>query len=143
MSEEPTLIYVPTTARGRQVGRHLLTDEDATAVAALPADSAFLIAPHTAGTDANRYLLDTDHITVGRHPDNAIWLDDVTVSRRHLELLHEDHDFFLHDLASLNGTYLNGQRVELAALRDGDEIRIGKFRLFYYGSPQHGRHQRS
>ena len=70
---------------------------------------------------------------VGRHPDSDIFLDDITVSRRHAEIVRkEDEDGFkLNDVGSLNGTYVNKERVEEAELRSGDEIQIGKFKLIF------------
>ena len=120
--------------RIRLAARRALAPDEAAAVAALPLRSAFLICQRGAGA-GSRYLLDADRVTVGRHPDNDICLEDITVSRRHLELLRENHRYYVHDLASLNGTYLNHERVDLAVLDDGDEIRIGAFQLLFFGSP--------
>jgi len=78
-----------------------------------------------------RFLLDRDVTTAGRHPDGDIFLDDVTVSRRHAEFLRDGTSFSVRDLGSLNGTHLNDERVESAVLSHGDEIRIGKFRLVF------------
>ena len=81
-----------------------------------------------------RFLLDTDVTTVGRHPDADIFLDDVTVSRRHAEFLRHRTAFEVKDLRSLNGTYFDGVRIETALLSDGAEVQIGKFRLTFYAS---------
>ena len=86
----------------------------------------------------SRYLLDTDLSTVGRHPESDIFLDDITVSRRHVEFRREDDSFRVHDVGSLNGTYLNGDRVDDAELQNGDEVRIGKFRLIFFASDAKG-----
>lgn len=84
-----------------------------------------------------RYLLDTDSTRVGRHPDNEVFLDDVTVSRRHAEFVRENGKFSIVDVGSLNGTYLNGNRVERETLTRGDEIQIGKFKfVFLTGSAE-------
>ena len=72
----------------------------------------------------------------GRHPDADIFLDDVTVSRRHAEFRYEDGRFTLRDANSLNGTYLNGDRVDHAQLSNGDEVRIGKFAFVFYAGEQ-------
>jgi len=72
-----------------------------------------------------------ERTTVGRSPDCGIFLDDVTVSRRHAELVARDGDYFIEDLGSLNGTYVNRRRIESAKLEDGDELQIGKYRLTY------------
>ncbi len=79
----------------------------------------------------SRFLLDRDTTTVGRHPDSDIFLDDVTVSRRHAELLRDEHGTTLKDLGSLNGTYVGGDRVEERHLATGDELQIGRFKLLY------------
>ncbi|HEX2029666.1 MAG TPA: FHA domain-containing protein [Nitriliruptorales bacterium] len=86
-----------------------------------------------------RFLLDRDHTTVGRHPDCEIFLHDVTVSRRHSEVVRrEGRDFVLRDLGSLNGSYVNGDRVEERTLRSGDEVQIGRFKLLYLGGDHRG-----
>ena len=81
----------------------------------------------------SRFLLDRDTTTVGRHPDSDIFLDDVTVSRRHAEVLREDEGVRVRDLGSLNGSYVNGDRVEERALSTGDEVQIGRFKLLFVG----------
>src|SRR5687767_13988341 len=79
----------------------------------------------------SKFFLDTDVTTVGRHPESTIFLDDITVSRRHAEIRRGEGSFSLHDVGSLNGTYVNRDRVEEAPLRSGDEIQIGKFKLVF------------
>jgi pSer/pThr/pTyr-binding forkhead associated (FHA) protein len=76
-----------------------------------------------------RFLLDRNVVTVGRHPDSDIFLDDVTVSRRHAEFRREGSRFSVHDVGSLNGTYVNGERTDDRPLVTGDEVQIGKFKL--------------
>ena len=78
----------------------------------------------------SKFWLDSDVTTVGRHPESDIFLDDITVSRRHAEI-HRNDGFGLRDVGSLNGTYVNRERVEDAGLRSGDEIQIGKFKLVF------------
>ena len=80
-----------------------------------------------------RFLLDRDTTVVGRHPDCEIFLHDVTVSRRHSEILRQDAAFHLKDLGSLNGSYVNGDRVDQRELRSGDEVQIGRFKLLFLG----------
>jgi hypothetical protein len=100
------------------------------AVDALAPGSALLVVKR--GPNAgSRFLLDRDVTTAGRHPDSDIFLDDVTVSRRHAEFRREPGGFSVHDVGSLNGTYVNRQRIEAVALGGGDEVQIGKFRLVY------------
>jgi hypothetical protein len=79
----------------------------------------------------SKFFMDTDVTHVGRHPDSDIFLDDITVSRRHAELRRGTVGFSLHDVGSLNGTYVNRERVEQADLHSGDEIQIGKFKLVF------------
>src|SRR5262249_62191508 len=87
----------------------------------------------------SRFLLDRELTTAGGHPDSDIFLDDVTVSRRHAEFRREHGRFSVHDVGSLNGTYVNRERIDSAALAGGDEVQIGKFRLvFLVGSHQPG-----
>ena len=105
-------------------------DAHAGAVESLPAGSALLVVKR--GPNAgSRFLLDQDVTTAGRHPDSDIFLDDVTVSRRHVEFHREGGGFSVHDVGSLNGTYLNRERIEAAALAGGDEVQIGKYRLVF------------
>jgi pSer/pThr/pTyr-binding forkhead associated (FHA) protein len=79
----------------------------------------------------SKFFLDTDATTVGRHPNSDIFLDDITVSRQHAEIRRDDGSFNLHDVGSLNGTYVNRERVEETQLHSGDEIQIGKFKLVF------------
>jgi pSer/pThr/pTyr-binding forkhead associated (FHA) protein len=80
----------------------------------------------------SRFLIDKDVTTAGRHPESDIFLDDVTVSRRHAEFRRDDGKFSIHDVGSLNGTYVNRQRVEETQLANGDELQIGKFKLTFF-----------
>ncbi|WP_341958177.1 FHA domain-containing protein [Microbacterium sp. LWH13-1.2] len=111
-----------------------LTDVEQSAIAALPSGSALLLVRSGALAGA-RYLLDTDVTTVGRHPEADIFFDDVTVSRRHAEVTRTGSTFEIIDQRSLNGTYVNGERVDRSALVDGTELRVGKFRLNFFASP--------
>ena len=76
-----------------------------------------------------RFLLDKDLVTVGRHPDSDIFLDDITVSRRHAEFRRATGTFVVADVGSLNGTYVNGKISEQTPLSNGDTVQVGKFRL--------------
>ncbi|HLP23030.1 MAG TPA: FHA domain-containing protein [Microbacteriaceae bacterium] len=113
-----------------------ITPEDLEAIAALPPSSAILVVRRGPNTGA-RFLLDSDVTTAGRHPDADIFLDDVTVSRRHAQFLRDGNAFTVRDLGSMNGTYLHGERIDDAVLSDGDEVQIGKYRLTFYSS-RHG-----
>ncbi len=79
----------------------------------------------------SRILLDADVTTIGRHPDSDIFLDDITVSRRHAEVRRLSTGFEVSDTGSLNGTYINRELVERGSLADGDELQVGKFKLVF------------
>lgn len=96
----------------------------------LPEGSALLVVKR--GPNAgSRFLLDRPTTTVGRHPESDIFLDDVTVSRRHAEFRINDGAFEVVDVGSLNGTYVNREPKNSAVLSSGDEVQIGKFRLVF------------
>jgi hypothetical protein len=103
---------------------------DSAAFGAMPEGSALLLVMR--GPNAgSRFRLDGDLTTAGRHPDSDIFLDDVTVSRRHAEFYRRGALFTVRDVGSLNGTYVNRERIEEAELTGGDEVQIGKFRLLF------------
>jgi len=107
---------------------------DAAAVEALPAGTALLVVRR--GPNAgSRFLLDKDLTTAGRHPESDIFLDDVTVSRRHVEFYRRGGSFTVRDVGSLNGTYVNRERIEESGLNGGDEVQVGKFRLVFLTHP--------
>lgn len=111
-----------------------VTAEEQEAISSLPSGSALLVVRRGPNIGA-RFLLDADTTTVGRHPDADIFLDDVTVSRRHADFLRDGRRFAVSDLGSLNGTYLNGERITgTVGLADGAEVQVGKFRLTFYAS---------
>nr|WP_233404166.1 FHA domain-containing protein [Actinotalea solisilvae] len=116
-----------------------LTAEEHTAVAALPPTSALLIMQRGPSAGA-RFLLDADRTVAGRSPNADIFLDDVTVSRKHVEFVRERDGFVVRDVGSLNGTYVNRTRIEQALLRAGDEVQIGKFRMTFHPSPARAGH---
>ncbi|GAA4831291.1 FHA domain-containing protein [Garicola koreensis] len=126
---ETTSISLPPTQTGSHQPK--LSEQDAAAIAALPKSSALLIA-HTGANQGARFLVDQDTTTVGRHPEADIFLDDVTVSRRHVKLERVEEGFAAVDLGSLNGTYVNHDRVDRHVLVTGNEVQIGKFRLTFY-----------
>lgn len=111
-----------------------LTDAEIETIEALPSGSAVLLV-RSGPTAGARYLVDSSITTIGRHPDAAVFLDDVTVSRRHAEITREADGFHIRDQRSLNGTYVNGERMDDGVLTNGSEIRVGKFRLHFYLSP--------
>lgn len=110
-----------------------LSPRDQAAVDALPSGSALLIVQRGPNSGA-RFLLDAEVTTAGRSPKADIFLDDVTVSRRHCEFRARDGGFVVRDSGSLNGTYVNRERTEQCVLQAGDEVQIGKYRLTYHPS---------
>lgn len=112
---------------------HSLTDDSA--LDALGAGTALLVVSR--GPNAgSRFLLDAAAVTVGRHPESDIFLDDITVSRRHAEFRRSESGFTVDDVGSLNGTYVNRDRVDHAVLAGGDEVQIGKYRLVFHPAAQ-------
>lgn len=108
------------------------TDDDVVVpVGELPTDAGVLIV--RSGPQAGeRFQLAGGKTRLGRHPDSEIMLDDITVSRRHVEIEHTGEGYVVTDAGSLNGTYVNQERVDRAVLRHGDELQIGKFRLVLF-----------
>ena len=121
-----------TESAGPLIG---LSQQDRAAINALPAGTALLLVQQ-GPTPGARFLLDAAETTVGRHPRADIFLDDVTVSRKHaIFVALPEGGFAVRDSGSLNGTYVNRQRVEQATLRLGDEVQIGKYRMTYHPGP--------
>jgi len=110
-----------------------LNPADSAAVDALPTGHALLIVQRGPGA-GSRFLLDADLVTAGRHPESEIFLDDVTVSRRHAEFRRTSTGYNVSDVGSLNGTYVNRDRIDEVALQDADEVQIGKYRLVFFAS---------
>ena len=92
---------------------------------------AALVVRSGGGRAGESFTIDQDRMAIGRTPDAAVFLDDVTVSRNHALLVHRADGYYIDDLGSLNGTYVNRRRIESHKLDDGDEIQIGKFKLSY------------
>ena len=113
----------------------VLSARDREAVNALPAGSALLIVQRGPNTGA-RFLLDPNVTNAGRSPKADIFLDDVTVSRKHCQFIADNGGHIVRDSGSFNGTYVNRERVDQARLSAGDEVQIGKYRLTYQPSPQ-------
>ncbi|AZN31024.1 FHA domain-containing protein [Flaviflexus salsibiostraticola] len=112
-----------------------MSPDDYAAVQALPPFSALLLVQKGPNSGA-RFLLDSDSTMAGRHPKSEIFLDDVTVSRQHCEFLRHEGTFYVRDHGSLNGTYVNRERIDEIALETGDEVQIGKYRLTFHDSPK-------
>ena len=116
-------------ARAEAVGWEAL-GIDVDVVERLQPGQALLAAQGGAAAGA-LFLLDAERVTAGRGADSDIFLDDITVSRRHAEFLRDDEGFRIRDVGSLNGTYLNRERIDDARLTSGDVVQIGKFRMVF------------
>ena len=121
-----TSIDLPAPATGPMVGvgNGLRSD--------LPPGSAVLVV-HRGPGEGSEYVLDprTSVVGIGRDEESAIFLDDVTVSRRHAEIRRGAAGWSIRDTGSLNGTYVNRRRVDDHTLAPGDEVQIGKFRFAF------------
>jgi FHA domain/zinc-ribbon domain len=118
---ETTMAYLPDEG-----------DEDiAEALEDLGVKGPALVVRSGGGRTGETFHPEGERTTIGRSPDCEIFLDDVTVSRRHAVLVRRDGSFFIEDLGSLNGTFLNRRRIESGELADGDELQIGKYRLTF------------
>ena len=109
-------------------------DEEGPSLEELAADQALLVikgGPSAGST----VLIDKDITRAGRSPDSDVFLNDITVSRRHAEISREGRSFVIKDAGSLNGTYVNREPVDQAVLANGDEVQIGKFRLVFLTGP--------
>ena len=93
--------------------------------------AALLVVAHGPATGA-RFLLDSEVTSAGRHPNSDIFLDDITVSRRHADFMKGDDGFHVRDVGSLNGTYVNRSRIDNVVLTSGDEVQIGKYRMVFF-----------
>jgi pSer/pThr/pTyr-binding forkhead associated (FHA) protein len=90
-----------------------------------------MLVVHRGPSAGSRFVLDRDVVAAGRHPDSDIFLDDVTVSRRHAEVVRSGDGYLVRDVGSLNGTYLNRERIDEAPIANGDELQIGRFKLVF------------
>jgi pSer/pThr/pTyr-binding forkhead associated (FHA) protein len=108
-----------------------LTDDDAAVtLLELPRGVGMLVVKRGPNT-GSRYVLESELTKAGRHPESDIFLDDITVSRRHAEFTTGEEGTTVRDVGSLNGTYVNRERIDEAKLASGDEVQIGKFTLLY------------
>lgn len=114
-----------------------LGSAESAAVDSLPTGQALLVVQR--GPSAgSRFLLNAEVVAAGRHPDSEIFLDDVTVSRRHAEFRRDVGAWTVTDVGSLNGTYVNRDRIDSVTLQDGDEVQIGKYRLVFFAGHAEG-----
>jgi hypothetical protein len=120
-ASDTTMSFTPE--EGDEDGGELLEE--------LRAEGPTLVVRSGGGRAGEHFPLQEANVTVGRSPDCDIFLDDVTVSRRHALVKREDSGFLIEDQGSLNGTFLNRRRIESAPLEDGDEVQIGKYKLTF------------
>lgn len=123
--DDPTTVTIPVVTGGEP------DDEVVFDLDEIPPDGGLLVVVRGPNAGA-RLALSKDVTTAGRHPEADLFLDDVTVSRRHAEFARSGSTFHIRDAGSLNGTYLNGERVEDSALANGDEVQIGRYKLAFY-----------
>jgi hypothetical protein len=107
-------------------------DERADLLEELGIEGPALVIRSGGGRTGEAFTLDRSQTTIGRSPECDIFLDDVTVSRRHAVVSHENEVFSIEDLGSLNGTFLNRSRIDRDTLENGDEVQIGKYRLVFF-----------
>lgn len=130
-SDETTITLVGLEAADDDAAKRLLGD-----LPELGPDQALLVVVK-GPNEGSRFVLAQPVVSVGRHPDSDIQLDDVTVSRRHAEFVRiEPGRYRVKDVGSLNGTYVNRERVDEAVLGNGDEVQIGRYRLRYVSAPR-------
>ena len=111
-------------------------DELAAYLEGLPLGVGLLVVRHGPAAGSS-FRLEKEHTSVGRHPDSDIFLDDITVSRRHVALDRTDAGYVVRDVGSLNGTYVNRERTDQAVLRHGDELQVGRYRLTFVIGADH------
>lgn len=131
---ETTVHYGPEFAAQLAALEAGVSPEEHEVIGALPSGSALLIV-RTGPNAGARFLLDADVTVAGRHPEADIFLDDVTVSRKHAAFLRSGTTFSVRDLGSLNGTFMAGERIgDTVVMTDGCEVQVGKFHLTFYAS---------
>jgi hypothetical protein len=100
-------------------------------IGAVVTNSAALVIRAGGGRAGESFAVDGERMTIGRRPDSEIFLDDITVSRDHALLVQRGSDWYIDDCGSLNGTYVNRERIDSQRLADGDELQIGKYKLTF------------
>jgi hypothetical protein len=100
-------------------------------IGAVVTNSAALVIRAGGGRAGESFAVDGERMTIGRRPDSEIFLDDITVSRDHALLVHRGSEWYIDDCGSLNGTYVNRERIDSQRLADGDELQVGKYKLTF------------
>jgi hypothetical protein len=122
---DTTVTFVPQEPSGEQ------SEEEINVAVSELADGTGVLVVKRGPDVGAKYVLDHEVTHVGRHPESEIFLDDITVSRRHAEFLRNGPAYLVKDVGSLNGTYVNRERIEEINLASGDEVQIGKFKLLF------------
>ncbi len=123
-ADDTTITFLPVESAGE-------TEDELSVSLDLSEGTAMLVVKR--GPNAgSKYALDADVTRAGRHPNSDIFLDDITVSRRHAEIVRQGEGYTVRDAGSLNGTYLNRERIDEAPMANGDELQIGKYRLVFF-----------
>ncbi|HEX5950259.1 MAG TPA: FHA domain-containing protein [Actinomycetota bacterium] len=127
LHDEVTVAITPVEVEGEGVEEFPFPEDE------LQPGQALLLVKH--GPNAgSTFLLESEVATAGRGTDSDVFLDDVTVSRKHAELRRHEDGWFVHDVGSLNGTYVNRERVDVTKLASGDELQIGRFKLVFFAA---------
>jgi len=124
--EDTTITFAPVDATGE------VLDEDVAIALSELGESTAMVVVKRGPNAGSKFVLENEVTRAGRHPDSDIFLDDITVSRRHAEIMRGTDTYLVRDAGSLNGTYLNRERIDEAMLANGDELQIGKFRLVFF-----------
>jgi len=122
--DDTTITFLPVESAGET--------EDELSVSLDLSEGAAMLVVKRGPNAGSKFALEGDITRAGRHPNSDIFLDDITVSRRHAEVVRQDEGYQVRDAGSLNGTYLNRERIDEAPLANGDELQIGKFRLVFF-----------
>ena len=123
--DETTITFLPNESAGE------VADEDLSVTLDEVSGELGILVVKRGPNAGSRYALEDELVQAGRHPDSDIFLDDITVSRRHAEFVRQATGYVVRDVGSLNGTYVNRERIDQAPLAHGDEVQIGKFKLVF------------
>jgi len=125
--DDRTIVFHPTDPGQDTPGAE---DDVVVKLDEIPSGTGVLVV--RSGSEAGLTVTLDERVThLGRHPDSEVFLDDITVSRRHVEIERVGEGYIVRDVGSLNGTYLNRERIDEAPLAHGDELQIGKFKLVF------------
>jgi len=130
--DDTTITFAPVEATGD------VAEEELTVSLGEMHENMAMVVVKRGPNAGSKFTLDQDVTRAGRHPKSDIFLDDITVSRRHAEIVRQADGYVVRDVGSLNGTYLNRERIDEVPLAQGDELQIGKFKLVFFSGPAGG-----